>query len=143
MTDSRLRILDADTLSLAQRRNPLVTSRLQPLPSTQTAVTIVTIEEQMRGWVAQIKQEKKLERLISTYARFQDVVLSYSRMQILPFDDQAANNFQNLQYLQTRIGTRDLRIAAIALSFDGVLVTANVRHFRQVPGLTIEDWTVS
>ena len=60
MKDARLRVLDTDTLSLAQRQNQLVTSRLQQLPSTQTAVTIVTIEEQMRGWVAQIKQEKSL-----------------------------------------------------------------------------------
>jgi len=34
------------------------------------------------------------------------------------------------------------QLAAIVLAFDGVLVTANVRHFRHVPGLTIEDWTV-
>ncbi|MCI0694211.1 type II toxin-antitoxin system VapC family toxin [candidate division KSB1 bacterium] len=143
MINSRLRIFDTDTLSLAQRRNPLITSRLQQLPSTQTAVTIVTIEEQMRGWVAQIKQEKKLERLILTYAKFQDAVLSYSRMHVLPFDEEAANHFQKLQYLQTRLGMRDLRIAAIALAFNGVLVTANIRHFRQIPGLTIEDWTAT
>lgn len=142
MTGSKLRILDTDTLSLAQRRHPLVTSRLQQLPSTQTAVTIVTIEEQMRGWVAQIKQEKKLDRLIITYARFHDVVLSYSRIHVLPFAAKAVDHFQKFRYLQTRVGLRDLRIAAIALASDGVLVTANVRHFRQVPGLTIEDWTV-
>jgi len=97
----------------------------------------------MRGWVAQIKQEKKLDRLIVTYARFQDAVLSYSRIIVLPFDDKAVYHFQNLRYLQTRLGQRDLRIAAIALACDGVLVTANVRHFRHVPGLTIEDWTAS
>jgi hypothetical protein len=34
----------------------------------------------------------------------------------------------------------DLRIASIALANDLVLVTGNVRHFRRVPGLVIEDW---
>jgi len=60
----------------------------------------------------------------------------------LPFDDKAVYHFQNLRYLQTRLGLRDVRIASIALAVNGVLVTANVRHFRQVPGLAIEDWTV-
>jgi tRNA(fMet)-specific endonuclease VapC len=64
-------------------------------------------------------------------------------MHVLPFDDKAVYRFQNLRHFQTRLGLRDLRIAAVALAFNGVLVTANVRHFRQIPGLTIEDWTVA
>ncbi|MGH7595754.1 MAG: type II toxin-antitoxin system VapC family toxin [bacterium] len=143
MMDTQLRILDTDTLSLIQRRNQVVMNRLESLPTPQVATTIVTVEEQMRGWVAKIKKEKRLERLIPIYESFQTVVLAYSQVPILPFDDKAAYHFQKLRYLQTRLGLRDLRIAAIALACDGILVTANVRHFRQIPGLTIEDWTAA
>lgn len=34
----------------------------------------------------------------------------------------------------------DLRIAAIALSRDLVLVTGSRRHFDRIPGLTVENW---
>ncbi|WRH67351.1 MAG: hypothetical protein RSE13_02710 [Planktothrix sp. GU0601_MAG3] len=35
----------------------------------------------------------------------------------------------------------DLRIAAIALSVNGVMVTANKRDFSLIPDLVIENWT--
>ena len=38
------------------------------------------------------------------------------------------------------IGTMDLRIAAIAIAHDAVLLTGNLVDFRKVPGLCAEDW---
>lgn len=40
----------------------------------------------------------------------------------------------------TPIGAYDLLIASTALVGNLVLVTSNTREFRQVPGLTLEDW---
>ncbi len=38
------------------------------------------------------------------------------------------------------IGTHDLRIAAIVLSVNGILITSNRRDFDEVSGRIIEDW---
>jgi len=35
----------------------------------------------------------------------------------------------------------DLKIAAIALAQDALLISRNLVHFRSVPGLKVEDWT--
>jgi len=43
--------------------------------------------------------------------------------------------------MRLRIGTMDLRIAAITLAYGATLVTRNVQDFQRIPGLVIEDWT--
>ncbi|HAA29939.1 MAG TPA: nucleic acid-binding protein, partial [Cyanobacteria bacterium UBA8553] len=42
-----------------------------------------------------------------------------------------------------RIGTQDLRIAAIAICRNGIMVTPNRRDFERVPGLVFEDWSIA
>ena len=41
-----------------------------------------------------------------------------------------------------RVGTQDLRIAAIALSLSSTVVTRNFRDFEKVPDLKIVDWSI-
>lgn len=59
-----------------------------------------------------------------------------------PFDEQALEIFQSLWLQRVRIGTMDLKIAAIALSNHATLLTRNSKDFSKVPGLRFDDWSV-
>jgi tRNA(fMet)-specific endonuclease VapC len=48
--------------------------------------------------------------------------------------------YETLKRMNLNVRKMDLRIAAIVLEHTGVLATRNVRDFRRVPGLLIEDW---
>ena len=65
----------------------------------------------------------------------------YCGRPLLPFDDAAVAVFQDLWMRRLRIGTMDLKIAAIALANDATLLTRNVSDFGRVPGLQVEDWS--
>jgi tRNA(fMet)-specific endonuclease VapC len=58
---------------------------------------------------------------------------------VLPFDADAAQRFPAARKAR---GKFDRLIAAHALALGATLVTHNVRDFREVPGLRIEDWTL-
>jgi tRNA(fMet)-specific endonuclease VapC len=55
----------------------------------------------------------------------------------------AGNIYAELVKQKIRVGTQDLRIAAITLSGNGILVTRNRKDFEKVPNLRLEDWTIS
>ena len=69
-------------------------------------------------------------------------VAFFNQVNVLEFDRDAYNCYTELLRQRIRIGTQDLRIAAIAISRNGILVTRNKRDFERVPGLVFEDWSV-
>jgi len=60
---------------------------------------------------------------------------------VLAFGEASAARFDELRKLHRRVSTPDLKIAAITLVNDAVLLTQNERDFRGIVGLQIEDWT--
>ena len=64
------------------------------------------------------------------------------RVQLSDSNRSAAAEFERMLRLKLRIGTMDLRIAAIAIAQDALLLSKNLTDFRKVPGLSVGDWTV-
>jgi tRNA(fMet)-specific endonuclease VapC len=136
-----LYVLDTDTLQLFQDENPTVLGRMQAVPPGDLAISVITVEEQLSGWYAQIRQAKRPERLAWAYRRLASTVRFLSRIQIIDFDESAIRRCEQLKKLKLKVRKMDLRIAATVLERDAILVTRNLRDFRRVPGLRLEDWS--
>ncbi|MFN6513454.1 MAG: type II toxin-antitoxin system VapC family toxin [Nostoc sp. CreGUA01] len=135
-------ILDTDTLTLFQNQHPLIKQRINQVSFQDIAVTVITVEEQMRGWLDAIRQSSEVERLRWGYLGLRQGVEFFNLIRILDFDETATSCYAELKRQKIRIGTQDLRIASIAIANHGILVTRNQRDFSRVPGLEFEDWTV-
>ena len=79
--------------------------------------------------------------LVEAYAHLRQHALNYSRIPIIAFHEPAALLALSLQKSKLRLGTMDIRIAAIALVNDALLISRNLRDFQRVPDLRVEDWT--
>lgn len=62
-----LYILDSDHLSLHQRGNEVLKSRLLTVPSEQIGITVISVEELIRGRLAQIRRATKPDDRVKTY----------------------------------------------------------------------------
>ncbi len=111
-----------------------VVQRLQSLPVEQVAVCSVVKAELFYGAMKSQTPARSLAK--------QQVFLQ--PFQSLPFDDQAAEHYgrirADLAAKGTPIGPNDFMIAAIALAYNAVLVTHNIREFSRVSDLELEDW---
>ena len=137
-------LLDTDHLSIlinakAAKHHELH-QRLRSSDDQIIAAPIVGLEEQCRGWLAQIHSLPKVHDQVHAYERLRDLFHYYGDWDIVPFDANAADRFNRLRKQKVRIGTQDLKIAAIALVNNALLLSANLRDFKKVPDLRVENW---
>ncbi len=139
-----LLILDTDHASLFLKGNTLVCDRLLQTEPNDLAISIITAEEICQGWLSEINkysQDSQSSRLLLAYSEFEKALEFFQTIQRVSFDNKAYNQFKILRSQFRRLGTRDLRITAIALSINATVITRNAKDFGQIPNLSIEDWT--
>ena len=134
-------LLDTDHVSLHERGHLTLRARLASFPPEAVAVSIVTVEEMLRGRLAILARRSAGETRVHAYTKLLETVLFFSTIPVVPFDMACEHQFQALRALRLRVGSRDLRIAATALAHHVVLITRNRRDFEQVPGLMLDDWS--
>lgn len=137
-------ILDTDYLTLLEWGSGSVGQRLHErivkYPPNEVVTTIITFEEQTRGWLAYQAKARTLTKQVEAYRHLKRHLEIYRNIPVLEFDQAAAEQFASLQKLRLRVGTMDLKIAAIALTRQAVLLTRNLKDFSRVPALKVEDW---
>lgn len=135
-------LLDSDHLTILHyREHPGCGALENRLLATgeQIGITVISIEEQMRGWLAEITKRHDVFQQISAYDRL-ITMMHFFRQFTSRLDEAAANEFARLKKLKIRVGTQDLKIAAITLANHALLLSANLRDFQKVPGLRVENW---
>lgn len=138
-------LLDTDHLSVLERGGDeglRLRQRLGAAPRDEIAATVVSYEEQTRGWLSFVAKARSLEEQVTAYSYLQQHLHVFCAVPLPAFTPDAATVLGRLQKQRVCIGTMDLKIASIALAHNGTLLSRNLQDFQQVPGLRVEDWTI-
>ena len=135
-----LYVLDTDVLSHYARGTEPILSRVDACPRQDRAITVITVEEQVSGWYTLLRQARRPSDVARAYRALADCVHFLADWTILPYTEAAMARVDGWSGMKLRVKAQDLRIAAIALEHNAIVVTRNLRDFNRIPGATTEDW---
>lgn len=135
-------LLDTDTLTYLYAGNANVIARLKALENSEVGITIITKAEMLRGRIEYLLQAETGESLLRAQELLFRTQELLAELLIVPISQSAADEFERLRIVSKlrKIGRADLLIASISLANRATLVTINIRHFKQIPGLRVVNW---
>jgi tRNA(fMet)-specific endonuclease VapC len=137
-----MRLLDADTISFLHRGDARVLQRLAECTDPEISVGIVTKSEVLRARIEYLLKAANAEHVLRAQTLLQRSEKLLDGLKLVSFDSRAATEFERLRSMRKvqSIGHVDLMAASIALANDATFVTRNLKDFRQIPGLKLENW---
>ena len=128
-------LLDTNICIYIVRHKPAeVRSRFERLEAGDAVLSVITFGELQFG-IAKSRRAAEASRTLSELVAF---------LPVLPLPIEAATEYGRLRATVeargTPVGNNDLWIAAHAKSAGLTLVSNNVREFRRLPGLKLENW---
>ncbi len=139
-------LFDTDHVSILQSQHrpeyDAIIAQMAKHPAKDLGFSLISFHEQVLGAHTYITRARNAIGIINGYQLLEDVLLTFSRVSVVPYDAAAAAVFDNLVAQRVRIATMDLRLAASAMSRGLILLSRNTRDFNKVPGLFTEDWTI-
>ena len=128
-------LLDTNIVIYTMKNRPLQVKERFQEHHGRMAISSVTLGELVFG----AEHSRQVERNLA------DIEAMAARLEVLPFDNEAAYHFGQIRAALYRagqpIGPYDMMIAGQARARGLILVTNNVKEFERVPGLLIEDWS--
>ncbi len=137
-----MHILDTDTLTHLHAGNPKVIENLKRLDDSDVKISIITRIELLRGrFEFLLKASDKIQLVRAQELLYRTDELLF-QIPILGIDEKAAFQFEKLSKIKKlkKIGRADILIASITLANRAVLVTRNLKHFKQIPELIVTNW---
>jgi tRNA(fMet)-specific endonuclease VapC len=135
---------DTDVLSEILLGTTAYMQRLILIPEADRVIPVVALEEVLRGRLDAIRRAQAGRIRLSldrAYDFFRDAIEDTRPYRILPYTTGAEALFRQWRAAKIRVGTNDMRIAAICVDQGATLVTRNARDYAQIPGLTFDVWT--
>lgn len=127
-------ILDTNTVTLLQYENNQIIQRIRAVGNSSIFVTTITLEEQLKGRLAIINKcnsNKNLQGLASAHRNLKLTQNFFCSVNLLEFNQAACESYQKLRQQKINSGSQDLRIAAIALVNQAIVVTQNYKDFTK------------
>ena len=97
-------LFDTDHLTLFQHGHPTLGSRLALLPPDAVGISAITVEESLRGRLAQLSRARSGPDRILRYALLIETVQVFQQLPLLPFDQAAETRYQQLLNVHSRVG---------------------------------------
>jgi len=127
-------MLDTNIVIYVIKRRPPRALAIFNQHAGQLCVSSITLAELMHGVEKSAKPDHNLRQV-------EDLV---SRLFVLAYDNKAATHYGNVRAVLERkgklIGINDLHIAGHARSEGLTLVTNNIKEFKRVEALRLENW---
>lgn len=136
-------VLDTDILTLLFAGHGQVVSRRGQVPSAEIATTVVSRIQSLQGRFQFLLKVATGTELLRAQTLLDRTVQALAHVEtVLPIDHSTAAEFDRLRENKKlkKIGRADLLIAAITLANRATLVSRNLKDFREVPGLRVENW---
>jgi tRNA(fMet)-specific endonuclease VapC len=136
-------LLDTDIVSLYHAGHKQVVERVAKVdPAEVLGTTIITRAEILRTRFEFLVKAADGEQLQRAQERLDSSDALLNDLHITAVDVPAAAKFDQLRAQKKfkKIGRADLLIGCIALANNATLVTRNLKHFRQIPNLRVENW---
>jgi tRNA(fMet)-specific endonuclease VapC len=129
-------ILDTNTcIYFLNKSSENIISRMKLLSPTDIKLSSITVAELLFG-AEKSSAKKKNKEIVRRFT---------NNFEQIPFDNPCCQHYaeirNSLEKKGASIGPMDLLIASISLTHNMVLVTNNVKEFKRVKGLMIENWT--
>jgi len=134
-------VLDTDIVTLLFANHVRVTERYRAA-TEEVVIAIISRIETLQGRFATLLKAADGVELQRGQERLDRAERDLAAFRVLRVDQATAAEFDRLRQNKKlkRIRRGDLLIGSIALAHRATLVTRNLKHFRQIPGLQVENW---